>query len=180
MMMFVLALSSLCLLSLEYGRRQYASNLSRTRAYLCMKHQLQHVYRYGKRMRQLNLAIKAAFALSIYPQAQALHKTLKTSQAVYHGSFVKKINTMNSCHFSQRLSFLYNLPYKHRRLFILKRDVTGSAIASLKKQWVYQISNFTGQKGEMPSFFLSAQVSFKNQHLTLLKTFETSKQVIFQ
>lgn len=170
--MMVMALSLFCLFTIEYGKRQLYSNLSRARAYQCMKTQLHTIHDYTQVMRSMNIAIKSAFALSIIPAIKTIHQGLVQIQKIYHASFVQKLATKGPCHFSQRISFFYNLPYKTRGVVLITQGVDGAAIARKEKKWTYQLSNFAGRKNEKPSFVLSAEVSFKQEQFKLVATSE--------
>lgn len=172
MIMLVMALSLFCLFTIEYGKRQLYSNLSRARAYSCMKTQLHTIHNYAEVMKPMNLAIKSAFALSVIPAVKTLHQTLVQIQKIYHASFVQKLAMKGACHFSQRISFFYNLPYQTRGVILIAQGIDGAALPSKDKKWTYQLSNYAGRKNELPSFVLSAEVSFKSERFKLVSTSE--------
>ncbi len=166
------SLTLLCSYSLLYARHQYLSNKSRAQTYLCMKDQLTKLYSYSETMRKINTAIKVAFRLSAIPKIKVLHQSLKAGQQIYHFSYMHKVMTKGPCHFTQRASFLYNLPYKSHARTVLKRNLDGSAKSRSEKKWKIVISNFTGQEKIKPSFFLEASLVFSKQHLKLSSTQE--------
>lgn len=172
MLMLVMALCLFCFFSIEYGKQQLISNLSRARTYRCMKDQLKIIHAYSENMRAINIAIKSAFAFSYIPAVKTIHQTLKYGQQVYHVSFVKNLSSTKSCHFTQSLSFLYKLPYQHRGLLFLLQGPDGSARATKEKTWSYLINNYAGRDGEKPSFVLKAEVSFKKENFVLSNTSE--------
>ena len=170
--MLTSVLSLFCLLTITYAKRQYYANLSRSRAYLCMKQQLEMTYSYTKVMRVMNISIRSAYALSFIPKMKAVHQSLQSVQQLYHISFVQKLATKGSCHFTQRVSFFYNLPYQNTGIFILRKRLDGTAWPAKDKEWTYSLSNYAKRKEEKPSFILKAKVSFKKEKLKLVSTQE--------
>lgn len=172
MLMLVSALSLFCIFTLEFAKRQYIANQSRARAYLCMKYQLNSTYNYSKIMRIMNISIASAFKLSFIPKVKIVHQGLVQLQQVYHISFVQKISMQGPCHFTQRLSFIYNQPYQHIGIVLLKRLPDGQAMPKKEATWKYSLSNFTADDQAKISFVLSAEVSFHKQRLKIVSTQE--------
>jgi len=172
MVMLTMFLSLFFLYSIEHAKNNLLSNRSRAKAYLCMKTQLGQVATYSKRMEQFNSAIALTFKLQVIPKVKALHQTLVYSQQLYHFSFVKNLAQKGPCHFTQRLSFFKNLPYKTHARLLLKRKVNGAAVKEDKKSWQYTLTNFTGEDGAKPAFILRVKVAWSRGELKIKESQE--------
>lgn len=175
-MLLVGAITLFCFYTLLFARAQYVSNLSRARAYLCMKHQLVALNNYTEHMSTLNNLISITFKFSLNPKIKVLHQLLQVTQQLYHFSFLHKFIKKGRCHFTQRLPFLYNFPYQNIGLVVLKRHIDGSVKAKKDKKWTVSITNYIGAKHEKPSFILSASLKFENESLKLVETQEEAIQ----
>ncbi|MFX3675440.1 MAG: hypothetical protein ACN6I6_00230 [bacterium] len=171
-MMLVSLLTLFCMYTLLFARAQYVANLSRARAYLCMKTQISTLEQYTSRMKVFNRSISISYKLSFIPKVKALHRALQVTQSIYHISFLKKFMIKGRCHFSQRLPFLYKFPYQHRALVYLKRNYDGAVKISKDQKWEVAITNYTAAKYEKPAFVLRAEFNFKNESLKLVATQE--------
>ena len=173
-MMLMSGITLLCFYSLLVARSQYISNQSRAQTYLCFKDQLIKLDSYTAMMSKLNLAISVSFKLQALPKFKAIHQGLLISQQIYHFSFLHKTMQTGPCHFTQRLPFIYNLPYQTKLKLMLVRNIDGTAKTKKKKKWKVTISNYTGQKKIKPSFMLEASLSFTKERLRLLESKETA------
>ena len=110
---------------------------NRIAAYLCFKEQIVLTRRYIGKIGKTNIAIQAAFAVSLLPGGQTALEAislLKTAQTVLHFSHVRKLMSSKHCSTKQKLYSLQNTPYQLRQAVVFKRKISGVTTIR-RKRW---------------------------------------------